>query len=363
MHRVRGYNAHPDPHRVNQGPHQSSQHSGHPESGYIAPHRVNRSSRHDTQHHGHHVPQHSPHEFEATLQSTPQPQDQPQLSSCQICSYTQPYPARQVEVFHRHFSSLRLRELLGIETSNKEYLCPSCKCQHLPYPDSRVKIVLSDSTLHQFFAPPDSPGSQYVGDMLHVDYITIKEGFIQDLVHAFRLDYELLEHPKPLDVVVVAGYQDLMNKHSRDFIMEGFEHITNLVHDIGAKHHPATPNTCAIASLMYPPALSWFDDNGPEPFSFTYNNYIEKIDWLNDKINQLNLSNSLTQYPRFHTYGVRTATRSSHGRYGHLHQFTVKSHRWEHWDGPIKAKKFHLRGDRKFKMGSAVNNYFILNTK
>ena len=182
--------------------------------------------------------QHSP---EAPRQSAPHTQDSTQLSSCQICSYTQPYPARQLQVFHRNYSSVRLRELLGVENTKTEYLCPSCKCKHIPYPDERVKIVLSDSTLHQFFAPPVSPGSQYVRDMMHVDYITIiKEAYIQDLIHAFRLDYELLEHPKPLDVVVVAGYHDLQDKHSRAFIMEGFEHLIKLVQGLKTIQKPLT---------------------------------------------------------------------------------------------------------------------------
>ena len=36
-------------------------------------------------------------------------------------------------------------------------------------------------------------------------------------------------------------------------------------------------------SLMYPPQLNWFADKGPEP-----QNQLEKIDWLNAKIHELN---------------------------------------------------------------------------
>ena len=71
-------------------------------------------------------------------------------SRCQICSYTQPYPAEQKPVYHSHFSSLRRRELIGVEKSGPEYHCPSCKCSHGSSPDERIKIVLSDFTLHRF---------------------------------------------------------------------------------------------------------------------------------------------------------------------------------------------------------------------
>ena len=62
--------------------------------------------------------------------------------------------------------------------------------------------------------------------MIHADYITIPEGCIEDLVLAFRLDYELLNHQKPLDVLVVAGYNDLLKENSRHFIMEGLKHLS-----------------------------------------------------------------------------------------------------------------------------------------
>ena len=42
-----------------------------------------------------------------------------------------------------------------------------------------------------------------------VDYLTIKGGYIHELLEAFRLEYEHLQQAKPLDVVLVAGYADL----------------------------------------------------------------------------------------------------------------------------------------------------------
>ena len=98
-----------------------------------------------------------------------------QQGSCSICSYTQEFDEPQVPIFHRHFSSIRLRMLTNVEAENRRYLCPSCKSFHLPYPDleDRVKIVVSDSTLHEFFAPPGSTGPTYAGDLMHVDYIIL----------------------------------------------------------------------------------------------------------------------------------------------------------------------------------------------
>ena len=58
--------------------------------------------------------------------------------------------------------------------------------------------------------------------MIHVDYLTIPEACIEDLVLAFKLEYEQLDHHKPLDVLIVVGYNDLLQNQSRQFIMEGF---------------------------------------------------------------------------------------------------------------------------------------------
>ena len=42
------------------------------------------------------------------------------------------------------------------------------------------------------------------------------------LLHAFRLDYNQLHHTQPLDVVLVAGYADLLRGYSSHFFYDGF---------------------------------------------------------------------------------------------------------------------------------------------
>ena len=106
--------------------------------------------------------------------------------------------------------------------------------------------------------------------------------------------------------------------------------------------------------------MAWFNDNGPEPANYV--NEKEKIDWLNAQIHELNIQNSSPYYPRFHTYGVRTSTRVSKDRYGKEQKYHVKYHRWEHWREEDRVTMLHPRNDRRFKMGQAVNNYFVLRT-
>ena len=69
--------------------------------------------------------------------------------------------------------------------------------------------MVGDSTVHEFFAPQGYTTKHYEGDLVHVDYLTIKGGYIHELLEAFRLEYEHLQQAKPLDVALVAGYADL----------------------------------------------------------------------------------------------------------------------------------------------------------
>ena len=60
-------------------------------------------------------------------------------------------------------------------------------------------------------------------------------------------------------------------------------------------------NTFAVSTLMLPPQLAWFPDNGEFPYP-GYVNQKEKIDWLNQEIHALNVANQVPLYVGFHTY-------------------------------------------------------------
>ena len=279
---------------------------------------------------------------------------------CNICSYAQLSPESKVPVYHRHFSSLNLRNINGSEVTNTPYLCPSCRTSHVPYPKLRTKLVISDSSLHCFFDhPPVGPiGRKYKGDILHTDYLTIPGASIHTLTNAFRIEYVDTKHGRPLDVCVVAGYNDLVRNYDKEYIRHRLQKLSDMVLAAKVGH---VENTIAISTLMYPPQLAWFADNGAVPYP-GYINQKEKIDWLNVEINQENRRNNVPEFPGFHTYGVRTATRKSFDLYGQEHHRVRKSHRWEHWREADPANMLHLRNDRRLKMGIALNNYFIYNT-
>ena len=239
-----------------------------------------------------------------------------EIGECQICSSpTEPRSA----VNHRRYSSLYFRQMTGAEESTSPHFCPSCIRAHEPYPEKRIKLVVSDSTMHHFFAPAgQTAANRYNGDQIHIDYITIERADIRTLLHAFRHDYIDKPAKKALDVVLIAGYFDMLAGYSRDYIIEKIQEFSDTVKLAG---EDSEPNTFVAATLMYPPCLAWFGNNGPYPAS-GYVNQISKIDWLNAEIHRLNVENIAPNYPGLHTYGVRKSTRRRVNMYGKV-TFTI----------------------------------------
>ena len=160
---------------------------------------------------------------------------------CRICSTT------DRPVFHRHFSSKFGRFLIGANKPGaKSYNCPSCKKVHGPNYQHRIKLVLSTSTLHMWFAE-----ELYKGDPAHRDYVTIPGGKIVHLHEAFLAEYGTVTIG--IDVVLAAGLNDVARKHTRDYIMQCITDLRKAVTKQAEDHHPEAKNTFAVSALLYPP--------------------------------------------------------------------------------------------------------------
>ena len=216
--------------------------------------------------------------------------------------------------------------------------------------------MLSDSTLHNFFAPPTCTKTNYEGDTQHVDYLTIPGATLETIFHAYKHEYS--HHTKPVDLFIVAGYNDLVRNVGRDTIfniIKGFvEYVRALPNEDNAM------NTVTVGSLLYPPQLAWFADNGPEPEN--YNNQKDKIDWINGKIDALNTENGMENYPGIHKHGMRVTTVKYVDGYGQPQQKHIKKHRWEHWREKDRRNMLHLVNERRFVLGRAINEFFINRT-
>ena len=161
-----------------------------------------------------------------------------------------------------------------------------------------------------------------------------------------------------MDIFIVAGYNDLVRNHGRDFILDTIKNFCEYV--LQLPNEDNSVNTVAVGTLLYPPQLSWFVDNGPEPEHYT--NQKEKINWINGKIDQLNIEHGIANCLGVHKHGIRVVTRKWEDCYGQQHERHIRKHRWEHWREKVRRNMLHLTNERRFVLGKAINEYFIHRT-
>ena len=195
---------------------------------------------------------------------------------------------------------------------------------------------------------------------MHVDYITIPGAKIDTLTNAFILDYVDKPHSRALDVVLVAGYNDLISGCTKQQLMDRFYRFTTTVMN-AVTDNTQESNTVAVGDIMYAPQLTWFADNGPLP-SNHQGNMIDQVEWLNQAILALNLHNGITEYHRLYKYGIRNYTRKRVDLYGAEQHQRIKMHRFEHWREQDPTRMLHLTNEQRYKMGAAINNYFVCRT-
>ena len=162
---------------------------------------------------------------------------------------------------------------------------------------------------------------------------------------------------KPLDVVITCGLNDIIKGHDQNYIIEGLTAFSKDILDLKHKHNLDSSNTVAICTLVYPPGLTSFltlkKDHGA---SFARKC---KIDWINEKIHELNIKNNCQYYPRLHTFGVKKNTRRTYDDKGNPVIQNHKVHRVNEWD---TATKLMLREDRAFEIAKKIGGYLLART-
>ena len=270
---------------------------------------------------------------------------------CSICSYRQPSPLQPRSVTHRHSSARQVRILQGVEYSqgNLSYLCPTCQLSHPAKVDYGLNICVSSSQLHNFHQPRDE-GVLCPPDSSHVDWLTIPGATIADLAYAWWLDYS--KEPRPMRVLLVAGLNDLVQGGNKDSLMGALGHFKEVV-DRQNYYHPRAKNELTVATLLNPPKLVWFPNNGISPTGHL--NRLDEMMDINSRIIRFNSNNGMMFSPRFHTYGVRTSRK----RLNDGSTIPFKTHRWEQWrwSEPV-GDMLHLSDQMRIRMGQAVVKFF-----
>ena len=279
-----------------------------------------------------------------------------EYGQCSLCSYKQLDPLDRKRVVHKHFSSKFCRECAG---SGPYYFCPTCKSVHTKRVSditSRLKIVISSSTMHEFWAPREA-SAIYEGDSKHTEYVTIPGAQVLELMEAWKIDY--FRERRGMDLLVVAGLNNIKDGQSPESLMRDLDHFVQTVKFQSKTRHPDTPNTCAIATMFYPPQLCWLPDTGPCPSDFV--NHYEDMKWINAQIEKLNGESNL-KVPNFTTFGVRVSNKSSKNKFGEIRVRHTTTHRWENWRENDPRGMLHLSDSYRMKMGRWVGRYFLHET-
>ena len=151
-------------------------------------------------------------------------------------------------------------------------------------------------------------------------------------------------------VLLVAGINDMLKGGNMTSITNSILQLKNRIDELNT-FHPNVKNELVVATLLNPPKLTWFTDNGPPPPG--YINRLEELRQINNWIIELNQSYGKAT-PRFHRFGVRTGRKYVNGESVpmHVHQFK----RWRQSE-PI-SDMVHLNDTWRIRLGRAVVKFF-----
>lgn len=287
---------------------------------------------------------------------------------CPLCSYKQSPPDNIRPVFHRHFSTRQLRILMGVGDKEGSYFCPSCKNVdspgkiHQQRTTERRRVIVSNCTLHNHYL-----SGRYEGDIIHIDYCTIPMATIEELEHAYRVDY--LNSEEPADVVLVAGLNNIARNEDEDQIMERIRKFAVMVTEESKNYNKQGRSSFAVATLTQPPKLAWEEDDGPSPYP-RHRNFKEVIKRLNGRIILFNnalrtndrqpptnqdTSPETSQAPQFHNIGIKTRFELKEDKWT-----PVTQHEWKSWKKEGRRSLItQLNSEERAKMGRMINKYFM----
>ena len=109
-----------------------------------------------------------------------------------------------------------------------------------------MKIVVSDSTLHEFHQPRD-PGVVCPPDSSHVDWLTIPGAPVEDLLFAWQVEYG--HETRPMRILLVAGLNNLTKGGDFESLIYQYKMFqVNVRHQ--ERNHLGKNNSSAIAPLL-----------------------------------------------------------------------------------------------------------------
>ena len=261
------------------------------------------------------------------------------LPFCYICSFY-----HHQNIYHKHVSAREIRVVQGVDQTNLPYMCTTCQKVHSAEFEC-LNVLLSSNQLHNIHTPVGNVNMRMEPDPQHIEWVTICDATIDELRHAWYSDYG--RNSKPMRILLSPGTEDFSRGKSVTDIIESIMYFKQIVTRVNPE------SELVVTTMLNPPSLAWFDDNGSQPRNYT--NKLMELKEVNSWIIKFNAENGKNITPRFHRFGIRDCmVKDGNGK-----KKRVKQHIFSHWcDDQPKSKRNMLTPAIRIKMGIAVNRHF-----
>ena len=262
---------------------------------------------------------------------------------------------------HHHFSSTAIRRLAASNNSTAKtqtYMCPVCKAPEpvvIPAADTR-RVVLADSTLYGVW-------DHMLPSKVHFDIDTIVGGRVKDMTRALQKNY--LHLPNRLEIIVVAGINNIGAGHKAEQILEEVKELKAVLKEHSERWQHSTPSYAAFCTVMYAPKFCSLHvpPSPPEPWvaawtpPANFHNRAEEVRKLNDMIIQMQRAESL-ELVRLDYMGIK---RFKSGTV--QHKFDNKEGATPIWREQEVFKKLHFTRENKVKIMEHIIKCFMSNSQ
>ena len=280
-----------------------------------------------------------------------------QTRYCNICSeFIMPGDYTSSIVHHTHNSSKAYRISSPADRWGN-YPCITCKSTpHSHKIGVRYPVLVSSSILINWQGIRSMSG--YEGDEIHIDYQTIPGATVRELEHAFMAEYGNVH--RAVDVLLVAGLNDILRGATDHEILEDIQHFRDSVKSISARSGELYQGSFAAATLPFPPKITVIKDAHRK----IVNDRKDLMISLTSMIREFNRSGNhypvipTRLAPCFHTWGIRTKKSSTSFTGPRMLMEGWINHRLGSWRETKPKDMLHLDDSVRIRMGKTCLGYF-----
>ena len=267
-------------------------------------------------------------------------------------------------VCHNHSSSLARRVEQELDEFG-QYLCLECapkRSWHGVRQAERYLVCATSSVLNNWMtAAVNIANCDYEGTRLHIDWEGVSGATVKGLKHAVSATYE--NSRKPIDMLVVAGCNDLVQGRSVEDIMRDLMKFKKMVLEICPRHFTGK-SSFAVATPPLPPKYTRLDEDfhelGGVDLTDKYMELVQRIIIMNEVSDAA--KPGIAYAPQFHKFGVHSRITTVWDRYLLQGRYRLRKipckHRYGDWRERDASGMVHLNEKKRVAMGMAVATYF-----